>query len=104
MQVSFHLPLHRYLAVFMCQAIRQQGATLRELLPPTDMLHLLMMHPLRVQVSAFFSISINSSWTYNHNLNLTTKAIFQIPLKLKILNFSLNVNTPYKLFAPINVI
>lgn len=52
LQVSFHLPLHRYLAVFMCQAIRQQGVTLRELLPPTDMLHLLMMHPLRVQVSA----------------------------------------------------
>ncbi|KZC09699.1 E3 ubiquitin-protein ligase UBR3, partial [Dufourea novaeangliae] len=51
LQVSFHLPLHRYFAVFMCQAVRQQGATLNDLLPPTDMLHLLMMHPLRVQVS-----------------------------------------------------
>jgi len=40
----------------MCQAIRQQGVTLRELLPPTDMLHLLMMHPLRVQVSTHFYI------------------------------------------------
>jgi hypothetical protein len=38
----------------MCQAIRQQGATLRELLPSTDMLHLLMMHPLRVQVSVHY--------------------------------------------------
>lgn len=40
----------------MCQAIRQQGVTLRELLPPTDMLHLLMMHPLRVQVSVYLYI------------------------------------------------
>lgn len=53
LQVSFHLPLHRYFAVFMCQAVRQQSATLQDLLPPTDMLHLLMMHPLRVQVSKF---------------------------------------------------
>ncbi|XP_020290278.1 E3 ubiquitin-protein ligase UBR3 isoform X2 [Pseudomyrmex gracilis] len=63
LQVSFHLPLHRYLAVFMCQAIRQQGATLRELLPPTDVLHLLMMHPLRIQV-AFYEI-LNGLWVRN---------------------------------------
>ncbi|XP_072747592.1 E3 ubiquitin-protein ligase Ubr3 isoform X3 [Anoplolepis gracilipes] len=63
LQVSFHLPLHRYLAVFMCQAIRQQEATLRKLLPPTDMLHLLMMHPLRVQV-AFYEI-LNGLWVRN---------------------------------------
>lgn len=58
--MSFHLPLHRYFAVFMCQAVRQQGATLNDLLPPTDMLHLLMMHPLRVQVSTFLYIYIFS--------------------------------------------
>ncbi|XP_076675053.1 ubr3 ubiquitin ligase isoform X2 [Andrena cerasifolii] len=63
LQVSFHLPLHRYFAVFMCQAVRQQGATLNHLLPPTDMLHLLMMHPLRVQV-AFYEIS-NGLWVRN---------------------------------------
>lgn len=51
LQVSFHLPLHRYFAVFMCRAAKQQGVTLHELLPSTEMLHLLMMHPLRVQVS-----------------------------------------------------
>jgi len=61
----------------MCQAIRQQGATLRELLPPTDMLHLLMMHPLRVQVSLrAFYIPINPSQTHNHNLS--TKVALQI--------------------------
>ncbi|CAL7947523.1 unnamed protein product [Xylocopa violacea] len=63
LQVSFHLPLHRYFAVFMCQAIRQQEATLNDLLPPTDMLHLLMMHPLRVQV-AFYEI-LNGLWVRN---------------------------------------
>ncbi|XP_076232510.1 ubr3 ubiquitin ligase isoform X2 [Calliopsis andreniformis] len=63
LQVSFHLPLHRYFAVFMCQAVRQQGATLNELLPPTDILHLLMIHPLRVQV-AFYEI-LNGLWVRN---------------------------------------
>ncbi|XP_014472841.1 PREDICTED: E3 ubiquitin-protein ligase UBR3 isoform X2 [Dinoponera quadriceps] len=63
LQVSFHLPLHRYFAVFMCQAIRQQGASLHDLLPPKDVLHLLMMHPLRVQV-AFYEI-LNGLWVRN---------------------------------------
>lgn len=54
LQVSFHLPLHRYLAVFLCQAVAKQDITLNEVLPSTDsFLNLLMMHPLRVQVSAF---------------------------------------------------
>uniref|UniRef100_A0A0C9QRP8 E3 ubiquitin-protein ligase n=1 Tax=Fopius arisanus TaxID=64838 RepID=A0A0C9QRP8_9HYME len=63
LHVSFHIPLHRYFAVFMCQAVRQQGITLQELLPPTDMLHLLMMHPLRIQV-AFYEI-LNGLWVRN---------------------------------------
>ncbi|XP_043272202.1 E3 ubiquitin-protein ligase Ubr3 isoform X3 [Venturia canescens] len=63
LHVSFHIPLHRYFAVFMCQAVRQQGVTLEELLPPKDMLHLLMMHPLRVQV-AFYEI-LNGLWVRN---------------------------------------
>ncbi|KAJ8915976.1 hypothetical protein NQ315_016653, partial [Exocentrus adspersus] len=50
LQVSFHLPLHRYLAVFLCQAVAKQGISLNEVLPSTDsFLNLLMMHPLRVQ-------------------------------------------------------
>ncbi|XP_015603280.1 E3 ubiquitin-protein ligase Ubr3 isoform X2 [Cephus cinctus] len=63
LQVSFHLPLHRYFAVFLCRAVRLQGATLHELLPPTDMLHLMMMHPLRVQV-AFYEI-LHGLWVRN---------------------------------------
>lgn len=50
LQVSFHLPLHRYLSVFMCQAIKHQGLSLKDVLPPRDVLMLSMMHPLRVQV------------------------------------------------------
>ncbi|XP_053595393.1 E3 ubiquitin-protein ligase Ubr3 [Microplitis demolitor] len=63
LHVSFHIPLHRYFAVFMCEIVRQQGVTLEELLPPTDMLHLLMMHPLRVQV-ALYEI-LNGLWVRN---------------------------------------
>ncbi|KAF5282499.1 hypothetical protein FQR65_LT14269 [Abscondita terminalis] len=62
-QVSFHLPLHRYLGVFLCQAVAKQGLSLNEILPPADTLHLLMMHPLRVQV-AFYEI-LNGLWVRN---------------------------------------
>ncbi|XP_054287000.1 E3 ubiquitin-protein ligase Ubr3-like isoform X1 [Macrosteles quadrilineatus] len=62
-QVSFHLPLHRYLSVFMCQAINVQGVSLQEVLPPQDMLQLIMMHPLRVQ-AAFYEI-LNGLWVRN---------------------------------------
>lgn len=47
----------------MCQAVRQQGAVLHDLLPPADMLHLIMMHPLRVQVS--FSRQFFITFSYN---------------------------------------
>lgn len=63
LQVSFHLPLHRYLSVFMCQAIKLQGVQLRDILPPGDVVQLIMMHPLRVQV-AFYEI-LNGLWVRN---------------------------------------
>lgn len=50
MRASFHFPLHRYLAAFICQAVRHMDVSITDLLPHTDMLMLLMMHPLRVQV------------------------------------------------------
>ncbi|CAG9863571.1 unnamed protein product [Phyllotreta striolata] len=64
LQVSFHLPLHRYLAVFLSQAVAVQGVTVNEVLGYHDfMLDLLMMHPLRVQV-AFYEI-LNGLWLRN---------------------------------------
>ncbi|KAL1497456.1 hypothetical protein ABEB36_008425 [Hypothenemus hampei] len=64
MQVSFHLPIHRYLAVFLCQGVAKQGIRIEEILPYVDtMLTRLMMHPLRVQV-AFYEI-LNGLWVRN---------------------------------------
>lgn len=62
-EVSFHLPLHRYYSVLMCQAVRVQGARLDQLLPPQHMLQRLMYHPLRVQV-AFYEI-LAGMWVRN---------------------------------------
>jgi len=54
--VSFHIPLHRYLAAFTCQAVRAQGIPLKDILPSNSLLELIMMHPLRIQVSVFLFI------------------------------------------------
>lgn len=62
-QVSFHLPLHRYLSVFLCQAVRYQNARLIDLLPSTEVLQQLMMHPLQAQV-AFHEI-LSNMWVRN---------------------------------------
>uniref|UniRef100_A0A182YCW1 E3 ubiquitin-protein ligase n=1 Tax=Anopheles stephensi TaxID=30069 RepID=A0A182YCW1_ANOST len=52
-RASFHFPLHRYLAAFICQAVKTMGMSLNDILPSADLLPKLMMHPLRVQVSVF---------------------------------------------------
>ncbi|XP_044253038.1 E3 ubiquitin-protein ligase Ubr3 [Tribolium madens] len=63
LQVSFHLPLHRYFSVFLCQAVSKQGITLDEVLPSNEELMVMIMHPLRVQV-AFYEI-LNDLWVRN---------------------------------------
>lgn len=50
-QVSFHIPLHRYLATFICQAVNVQQLSLEEVLPPKQLIESIMLHPLRIQVS-----------------------------------------------------
>lgn len=65
MRASFHFPLHRYLAAFICQAVRHMGVPIADLLPETEMLMLLMMHPLRVQVSAVYFIFEHYKCTNN---------------------------------------
>ena len=63
-QVSFHIPLHRYLAAFTCQAVRAQGITLKEILPTNSLLQLIMMHPLRIQVrDTSFSLTFTVVFT-----------------------------------------
>lgn len=49
---SFHFPLHRYLAAFLCCGVRSLRLRAADVLPPTPLLALLAAHPLRVQVSA----------------------------------------------------
>lgn len=54
MHASFHFPLHRYLAAFLCAGVRCMGIKAADVLPPADLLALLAVHPLRVQVSLTF--------------------------------------------------
>lgn len=48
---SFHYPLHRYLAALVSQSVKTMGINMSDVLPSTELLTLLMMHPMRVQVS-----------------------------------------------------
>lgn len=52
MHASFHFPLHRYLAAFIYQAVKTMHISLNDILPEPETIKLLMMHPLRVQVSS----------------------------------------------------
>ncbi|XP_014668803.1 PREDICTED: E3 ubiquitin-protein ligase UBR3-like [Priapulus caudatus] len=66
-KLSFHLPLHRWYALFISHAVQFQGATLEELLPSgsdlDEVLWDLMIHPLQIQVS-FYEI-FASMWVRN---------------------------------------
>ncbi len=48
--VSFHIPLHRYLATFICQAVNVQQLPLQNVLPSHSLIPSIMLHPLRIQV------------------------------------------------------
>ncbi|XP_058830609.1 E3 ubiquitin-protein ligase Ubr3 [Topomyia yanbarensis] len=62
-RASFHFPLHRYLAAFICQGVKRMGMSLSDILPSADLLPMLMMHPLRVQ-SLFYEI-LSGIWVRN---------------------------------------
>ncbi|KAL5006565.1 hypothetical protein ScPMuIL_015371 [Solemya velum] len=50
-QLTFHLPLHRYLATFLAQGVQQQEICLEDIVPPENMLKMLLLHLLQTQVS-----------------------------------------------------
>ncbi|PNI86326.1 UBR3 isoform 2 [Pan troglodytes] len=50
-QVTFHLPLHRYYAMFLSKAVKCQELDLDSVLPDQEMLMKLMIHPLQIQAS-----------------------------------------------------
>ncbi|XP_053391088.1 E3 ubiquitin-protein ligase UBR3-like [Mercenaria mercenaria] len=51
LQLTFHLPLHRYLATFMVQAVQHQKQDLTSVVPPERMLKSLLTHLLQIQVA-----------------------------------------------------
>ncbi|XP_060602002.1 E3 ubiquitin-protein ligase UBR3-like, partial [Ruditapes philippinarum] len=51
LQLTFHLPLHRYLATFMVQAVQYQKQDLLSIIPPERMLKSLLTHLLQIQVA-----------------------------------------------------
>ncbi|XP_037294366.1 E3 ubiquitin-protein ligase Ubr3 [Manduca sexta] len=63
MHASFHFPLHRYLAAFLCAGARSMRVRAADVLPPPDQLALLAAHPLRVQ-SLFYEI-LAGVWVRN---------------------------------------
>ncbi|XP_073956501.1 ubr3 ubiquitin ligase [Choristoneura fumiferana] len=63
MHASFHFPLHRYLAAFLCCCVRTLGVRAADVLPPADLLALLAFHPLRVQ--ALFYEILAGIWVRN---------------------------------------
>ncbi|XP_047991395.1 E3 ubiquitin-protein ligase Ubr3 [Leguminivora glycinivorella] len=63
MHASFHFPLHRYLAAFLCSCVRTLGVSAADVLPPPRVLALLAHHPLRVQ-SLFYEI-LAGIWVRN---------------------------------------
>ncbi|XP_072948868.1 E3 ubiquitin-protein ligase Ubr3 isoform X2 [Epargyreus clarus] len=63
MHASFHFPLHRYLAAFLCAGVRALGVSAASLLPARPLLAQLAAHPLRVQ-SLFYEI-LAGVWVRN---------------------------------------
>ncbi|XP_076468765.1 E3 ubiquitin-protein ligase ubr3-like [Babylonia areolata] len=49
-QLTFHLPLHRYLAAFLMLGVQSHGVSLESILPSVDKLCEIVMHPLQIQV------------------------------------------------------
>lgn len=70
-QFTFHLPLHRYFAVFLCQAVRAQGARIEDIIPHITndtfdrdaLLLAIASHPVRAQ-AAFYEI-MQGAWVRN---------------------------------------
>jgi len=71
-QFTFHLPLHRYLSVFLCQAVRAQGARVEDVITPASkgdtasrdaILLAIATHPVRAQ-AAFYEI-MQGAWVRN---------------------------------------
>ena len=50
-QVTFHIPLHRYLAAFLNIALKLNDLSICDVITDIDVLSQIMMHPLQIQVN-----------------------------------------------------
>ncbi|GAB1601060.1 E3 ubiquitin-protein ligase UBR3-like [Argonauta hians] len=71
-QLAFHLPLHRYLAVFLAYAIQHQAIPTSELLPSSAKLKNLLMFPLRIQAGI---AEINANLWLRNGLQIKGQAM-----------------------------
>ena len=51
LRCTFHLPLHRYVALIISEAVKRQGVSLQELLPSGNTMITLISHLLKLQAS-----------------------------------------------------
>lgn len=65
LRCSFHLPLHRYVALIISEAAKRQSLSLQQLLPSETMMVTLVSHLLRLQVS--FHEICAGLWVRNGN-------------------------------------
>lgn len=72
-QVTFHIPLHRYLSVLIYLSINYQNGELKNLLPIEDESFLLNLaiFPLRIQV-AKYEVFTNTIWSHQ-NCNMQSQ-------------------------------
>lgn len=81
-RASFHFPLHRYLAAFICQAVSKMNMSIKDIIPSDDehLLPQLMIHPLRVQVSSILSYFVNIMMILK-NVQIRDRDIFFVRIR-----------------------
>ncbi|XP_052826304.1 E3 ubiquitin-protein ligase UBR3 [Octopus bimaculoides] len=72
LQLAFHLPLHRYLAVFLAYAVQHQAVPITQMLPFYSKLKNLLMFPLRIQAGI---AEINANLWLRNGLQIKGQAM-----------------------------
>ncbi|KAF0289185.1 E3 ubiquitin-protein ligase Ubr3 [Amphibalanus amphitrite] len=67
LRCTFHLPLHRYVALIISEAVKRQGVSLQELLPTGNTMFTLISHLLKLQASDGFHEISAGMWVRNGN-------------------------------------
>jgi len=92
MQSTFHIPLHRYLSVFIQHAVSYQNVSLEHILPSEEVLKQLLAHPLQLlSLSMKFFAAFGSGMAFRSRVRPwhTFSATFAIQWSIRI-SFSYN--------------